>query len=304
MNSHSQTRTSLGTVAVLGVGLIGGSLLRALRRVASPPRLIAWDPDRQALRRAREQALLDADCHSAQQALEQADLVILSAPPAACEQLLKELAGLPAGHWPEATVLSDVCSSKLSIVQLARQLLRDRLPVFVPAHPVAGTEHSGIEAARADLFDRCQVILTPLAQTCAAACDRVESLWRAAGAAQVMRMEPERHDQLMAAVSHLPHVLAYALVDCLARHPQRDDLFCFAAGGFADFTRIASSSPQMWQQICLRNREPILAGLEHFQSALESLQQALRNEDAERLLEVFQRARAARAEYRKRCRDE
>jgi prephenate dehydrogenase len=190
-------------------------------------------------------------------------------------------------------VITDGGSTKQDVVTAARASLGARLSRFVPAHPIAGAERSGAEAARADLFVRRHVVLTPLPETASDAEARVAALWSSCGA-KVSSLTPEAHDGVFAAVSHLPHALAYALVQMIAERPDAGTLFGFAAGGFRDFTRIASSSPEMWRDICLANREPLLAELDAYQDMLARLRVLLDRADSDGLERLFTSARDAR----------
>jgi prephenate dehydrogenase len=198
-----------------------------------------------------------------------------------------------AGCVPAQALVTDAGSTKMDYVAAVRRLLPSHLPRVVPAHPIAGAESTGVEAARADLFAGKNVVLTPLAETDPAATDRIESMWAACGA-RVRRMSPSHHDRLFSAVSHLPHMLAYALVHMIATRPDAKELFSFAAGGFRDFTRIASSSPEMWRDIASANRDALLVDIADYQAQLAQLSELIRSADAEQLERLFETARAAR----------
>jgi prephenate dehydrogenase len=190
-------------------------------------------------------------------------------------------------------LVTDGGSTKQDVIAVARPALGARWSRFVPAHPIAGAEHSGVDAARADLYDGRNVVLTPLAETAADAVDRAEALWRACGA-RVARMSAGEHDKVFAAVSHLPHVLAYALVAMIAERADAERLFGFAAGGFRDFTRIASSSPEMWRDIALANRDALLAEIDRYGDALATMRDLVAAGDGDALQELFTRSRDAR----------
>ena len=277
-------------VAILGLGLIGGSLALALRRADATRAVHGYDPDPDALRLARERDAIDTAHDAPVSAAREADVVFLCAPPSAC---LEALALLPEALAPRA-VVTDVGSVKQDVVRAARQRLGGTLSRFVPGHPIAGIERNGMAAARADLFDGQRIILTPLPETEPQAITHVETLWRAAGAERIVHLDAARHDALLALVSHLPHLLAYTLVDCLAAQPEHEELFDCAAGGFADFTRIASSSPRMWHDVCMANRDRILAALDLFRSRLDAMDAALQANDGDTLLNALTRAKRAR----------
>jgi prephenate dehydrogenase len=195
------------------------------------------------------------------------------------------------------TVITDAASVKGNLVRAAREVSGGRVPPhFVPGHPIAGSERSGVEASDAALFQRHRVILTPLAETDPDAHALVQAMWRAAGA-ELVDMDVERHDEVLAATSHLPHVLAYALVDALAGTDSSEDVFRYAAGGFRDFTRIASSDPVMWRDIAIANREALLAAIDGFSLHLSQLREAVAGGDAEGLHATFTRAKAARDRF-------
>lgn len=279
-------------VTVIGVGLIGGSLARAMKRAALCATVTGCGPDEAGLRQAQQLGVIDRYSLDVGEAVVDADLVALATPLLTMAPLLRTL----AGRLPADCIVTDVGSAKGVVVAAAREIMPQRLSHFVPAHPVAGTERSGVEASSAELFTGQITILTPLPETAAAARDAVAALWQGVGATTV-ELTVERHDQVLAATSHLPHVLAYTLVDCLARLHDRDEVFAYAAGGFRDFTRIASSDPEMWRDICLTNGDALLAMLDHFQQGFQTLRAAVQAGDGERLYALFARAKQARDEY-------
>ena len=283
-------------LAIVGLGLIGGSLARALRRPgqaqAQAGHISAFDRDEATLRQALAAGVIDDASPDLKAAVAGADVVVLATPPAATAKLLGEAgAALKPG-----AVLTDVGSVKGRLAVAARAALGQQLPRFVPGHPIAGTERSGLAASFAELFAGRRVILTPLPETAHEARQSIAAMWRAAGA-EVVTMAAGAHDQILAASSHLPHLLAYALVDCLAQRPECDAIFSSAAGGFADFTRIASSSPELWHDICVSNRAALLANLADFARHLEQTRQALEGADGAALLDMLKRAKHARDEY-------
>ena len=219
-------------------------------------------------------------------------MVVLATPPAATAAMLREAgAALKPG-----AVLTDVGSVKGRLAVAARAALGQQLPRFVPGHPIAGTERSGLAASFAELFAGRRVILTPLPKTAIDARQGIAAMWRAAGA-EVVTMAAWEHDRILAASSHLPHLLAYALVDCLAQRPESEAIFNSAAGGFADFTRIASSNPELWHDICFANRAALLANLADFARHLQQTRQAIEDADGAALLDMLKRAKHARDEY-------
>lgn len=278
-------------VAIIGLGLIGGSLGLALRRPGVE--LIGYDPDPAAAAQALRRGVVDTVHGAPGAALHAAGLAVLCVPPDALAPLLRELASTLEAR----TVLCDTGSIKRPAVAAAREALGAGAVRFVPAHPIAGRELGGVAAATAELYRGCRVILTPVPTTDAAALQCVERLWYAAGADTVQRMDAERHDVLLAACSHLPHLLAFALVDYLAGRPDADAIFRCAAGGFADFTRIAASDPVLWRQIGLANRDSLVAELEGYGRRIEELARLLGQNDVTALEAILERAAAARRRY-------
>ncbi len=279
------------TIAICGVGLIGGSLGLALRSSGYPGEIIGVDREPSRLADAAELGAIERGVTDAEAAAAEADIVVLAVPMGAMRTLLSALApGLGAG-----TAVTDVGSVKGSVVADARAVLGD-IGDFVPGHPVAGTERSGVEAAFPELFHDRRVILTPTGETNAAAVERVEAMWHRTGA-HTERLSVETHDRLLAQTSHLPHMLAFGLVDALARSDNPAGIFRYAAGGFRDFTRIASSDPLMWRDICLANQSALLDALEAYRADLDALTEEVRSGDGAGLLERFQRAKAARDRF-------
>jgi prephenate dehydrogenase len=276
-------------LALIGVGLIGGSLARALRRAGVCRRIIGSGPNEAELVKARALGVIDDYALSIRAAVRGADLVVIAVPMGAMAEVLAQL--------PEAlgekTIVTDVGSAKGCVVEEARRFLGTHLPRFVPGHPIAGTEKSGVEASFAELFDGRRTILTPLKETEIAAIQLVREMWEAAGS-EVDLMEVARHDEVLAATSHLPHVLAYLLVETLIQMEGAGAVFRYAAGGFADFTRIASSSPELWRDIVFSNREALLSALERFSRELAVMSEAIRKQDDRQVLEIFRRAKTAR----------
>ena len=277
------------TLTIIGVGLIGGSWARALRAAGAVGEVVGCGRDEGNLRRAVELGVVDRYTTDAAESVNEADLVVAAVPLGAMEGVFRAIApALKAG-----AVVTDVGSSKGSVVGVARRAFGDRIARFVPGHPIAGREHSGVEASDGTLYRERRVILTPLAENDPAAVALVRSAWRAAGA-EVSEMEVGHHDQVLAATSHLPHLLAFALVDTLANMGDGEEVFTYAAGGFRDFTRIASSDPVMWRDICLNNRDALLEMMQRFQSDLDSLHELVERGDGEAILSLFQRAKLAR----------
>jgi prephenate dehydrogenase len=279
------------TVVIFGVGLIGGSFALALKAAGAAPRIVGLGRNPANLERALKLGVIDEACADPAVVAE-ADLVLIATPVGQMGKIMQAI----APHLRAHTVVTDGGSTKQDVVALAYRLLKTRAAQFVPGHPIAGAEHSGVAAARADLYRERKVVLTPLPENSERSIRRVRAAWRLCGA-KLFSMQPAEHDRVFAAVSHLPHLLSYALVDQVARHPNGKQLFDYAAGGFRDFTRIASSHPEMWRDICVANRKALLAELAGFERELAEVKQLLRKGDAAGLEKMFARARAARNKW-------
>nr|WP_237044331.1 bifunctional prephenate dehydrogenase/3-phosphoshikimate 1-carboxyvinyltransferase [Pseudomonas alcaligenes] len=284
----------LGRLVVVGLGLIGGSFAKGMREKGLFDEVVGVDLDAESRRLAVELGVVDRCETELAAACQGAAVIQLAVPILAMEKLLGQLARLELGD----AVLTDVGSAKGNVVRAARLAFDGKVVRFVPGHPIAGSEQSGVEAANAELFRRHKVILTPQASTDAAALALIDGLWRALGA-DVEHMEVEHHDQVLAATSHLPHLLAFTLVDSLAKRSENLEIFRYAAGGFRDFTRIAGSDPVMWHDIFLANREAVLRTLDAFRDDLDALRGAVDAGDGHQLLGVFTRARHAREHFSK-----
>ena len=279
-------------LAIVGTGLIGGSFALALKQAGAVREVLGVGRSPARLTVARELGLIDRAVDWPEAG--QADCILLALPVGETEAVLKNL----VPHLKAGAIVTDVGSTKLNVVEAARTALGARFADFVPGHPIAGSEQSGPGAARADLYRGKRVVLTPQAETRAGAVATVRALWEAVGA-QVETLDAAQHDRVFAAVSHLPHLAAYALVDDLAQRADGDIFFRFAASGFRDFTRIAGSSPEMWRDIALANRDAVVAELDAYLDALQTLRQAVDAEDGDALLKIFSRARSAREHWLK-----
>ena len=279
-------------LAIIGVGLIGGSLARALREAGAVNEVVGCGRALPNLERAVELGVIDRFDQDPAAAVTGADLVFIAVPLGAIRAVFTAI----KDRLRADAIVTDGGSVKGSVVADALAAFGRIPPRLVPGHPNAGTEHSGVDASFATLYRQRRVILTPLPETDPEALARVDWMWRTCGA-EVSRMSVAHHDEVLAATSHLPHMLAYGLVDALARMDETDEIFRYAAGGFRDFTRIASSSPVMWRDICMANREALSAMLARFSIELTDLAQAIRLGDGNTLLEVFARAKAARDRY-------
>jgi prephenate dehydrogenase len=275
-------------VAVIGVGLIGGSFALALKKARLCGHVVGIGRSAANLQVAKERGIVDSVAAQAGDA----DLVLVATPVAQFPAIL----GALAPQLKPSAIVMDAGSTKRDVVAAARAALGAKIAQFVPAHPIAGAEKSGAAAASADLFRGKRVVLAPLPENPAASLAAAEAAWTACGA-RVSRMSAEEHDAVFAAVSHLPHLLAYALVHEFAGRGNSAQLFGYAAGGFRDFTRIASSHPEMWRDICVANRGPLLAELDRYADKLRALRPLLERGDGAALEHLFAEARAARERW-------
>ena len=273
-------------LCIVGVGLIGGSLARALRAAGGVEEIVGCSRDPAHLQRAVDLGVIDRFDTNMARAVDGADMVVLCVPMGAMTAVFRAI----ASHLAADAVVTDAGSSKRSVIESAREAFGELPDFLVPGHPIAGTENSGVEASFATLYRGRKVILTPTSVSREDAADKVRRMWELTGA-EVLDMEPEHHDEVLAATSHLPHLLAYNLVDVLGNMEERREMFRYAAGGFRDFTRIASSDPVMWHDICLANRDAVLEALDAFTDALGQMRAAVANGDGERLKSRFVRAR-------------
>jgi prephenate dehydrogenase len=266
-----------------------------LKKAGAVQEIVGYGRDPAHLQTAVDLGVIDRASADLKEALAQAQIIVLAVPVGITENILRAM----QPHLQESSVITDVGSSKGAVVEAARRVFGEVPPRFVPGHPIAGTEKSGVEASVDDLYEGRRVILTPMDNTDSQALQAVRDMWLQTGA-QVVQTSVEHHDEVLAATSHLPHMLAFALVDTLATMDDKAEIFEFAAGGFRDFTRIASSDPQMWHDICVTNKSSIVQMLDRFMADLETLRNAINSGDSEYLLQVFQRAKHARDQF---CKD-
>ncbi|MFZ2523712.1 MAG: prephenate dehydrogenase/arogenate dehydrogenase family protein [Candidatus Ferrigenium altingense] len=277
-------------VIVFGVGLIGGSFALALRKANAVGEVVGFGRSESTLQQARQLGIIDRIGQDAAAEAADADLILLATPVGQMAELMARI----APHLGAHTLITDGGSTKSDVVRAVYAQLGGKAAQFVPAHPIAGAELSGAAAARADLYVGKKVVLTPLPENTPEAVARVQAAWQACGA-NIHRLTHAEHDAVFAAVSHLPHLLSFALVHDLAQRDNRDLLLSFAASGFRDFTRIAASSPEMWRDICLANREALLQELQLYIAELTQMSAALAAGDAARLEQTFRTARELRA---------
>ncbi|OQA34665.1 MAG: bifunctional prephenate dehydrogenase/3-phosphoshikimate 1-carboxyvinyltransferase [Betaproteobacteria bacterium ADurb.Bin341] len=284
--------SEFGKVAIFGAGLIGGSFALALKSARAVDEVVAFGRTPASLQEALELGLIDRAGINPAHEMGDADLVLIATPVAQMPGIMERI----APYLGPQTIVTDGGSTKCDVVAAARAAFGDKIAQFVPAHPIAGAENSGPSAARHDLYQGKKVVVTPLEENDDETLDRVKRAWALCGA-DIYELTPEYHDRVFAAVSHLPHLLSFALVHDLAVREDSEMFFTFAASGFRDFTRIAASHPEMWRDICLANRAAILQELERYTQELDELRSALLGNDGERLQQVFSLARQVRREW-------
>jgi prephenate dehydrogenase len=286
------TKLKIKKLVVIGTGLIGGSFALALKRARAVKRVVGVGRTRSNLAAALRLKVIDEASQDAAHAVADADLVMLAMPVGQMPAVMSSI----APHLQATAVVTDAGSTKRDVIACARRFLPAHLSRFVPGHPIAGTEKSGAGAAFPELYRDRNVILTPLRETGASATRLVRRAWEACGA-RVLTLDAAEHDAILAGVSHLPHIVAYALVNALARRPNAPRLFGLSAGGLRDTVRIAGSSPEMWADICVANRDALLAALEEYENELETMRAAIDGADVTELRRLFARARDAREKW-------
>lgn len=279
-------------ISIFGVGLIGGSFALALKRAGAVSEIVGVGRRLETLERAKQLGIIDKACVSVEDAVSDADLILVAAPVAQTEAILASI----APHLQPGTVVTDAGSTKSDVVEAARKALGQKIAQFVPGHPIAGREQNGPDAAIVDLYTGKKVVLATLPENSADDVERVASAWKHCGAI-IHRLTAEEHDKVFAAVSHLPHLLAYALVDDIARKPHADLLFQYAASGFRDFTRIAGSSPEMWRDITLANQPALLSELDSYLEQLAGLRALLAERNGRAIEAVYANAQRARHQW-------
>ncbi len=280
-------------LGLIGCGLMGGSFALALKRAGLVQRVVGYSKSPSTTDRARQMGVIDVEAPSALLAVAGADIVLLAVPVSATEATLKAIKHLVTPNM----LVMDVGSTKTDVVQAARRALRDQVGSFVPAHPITGREVSGVEHAEADLYSGRQVILTPIERTLTAQLKKAEEVWTALGC-RVSSMSPESHDEAFAAISHLPHLLAFAFINGLAGQSQADTFLSLAGPGFRDFTRIAGGEPKIWRDIFLANREELLTQSQLFQQALQRLEHLVRSDNPQALEDMLTLASETRTHWR------
>ena len=290
MNSVKEKQFHVQTLAVIGVGMIGGSLSLALKQRGLVSKVIGVGRSRANLQKALSMKVIDEIAIDVVEAARNADIILLGTPVGAMPTLLAQMVPV----LDQNKIITDVGSVKQGIVDQAKQIMGHNISRFVPAHPIAGKEHSGVGAASADLYERHKVAITPNADTDPDALQTIVNMWRSVGA-DVVKMGVEEHDRVLAMTSHLPHVLAYAMVHYFAGSADREKCYQMAAGGFYDFTRIASSDPAMWRDICRMNKGQVLSHIQGFQENLSDIVKLIENGNDDAIEALFSDAKKARA---------
>jgi prephenate dehydrogenase len=280
-------------LGLIGCGLMGGSFALALKRAGLVKRVVGYSKSPSTTERARAMGVIDVEAPSALLAVSGADIVLLAVPVAATEATLKAIRHLVTNEM----LIMDVGSTKRDVIDSARRVLRDHVGSFVPCHPAAGKEVSGVEHADPDLYTGKQVILTPIERTRPVQLQNATAVWEGLGC-QVLKMAPEAHDAAFAAVSHLPHLVSFALINSITTQEQGTDFLSLAGPGFRDFTRIAASDPKMWRDILLANKHELLAQSRMFQSTLQAMEALIEKGEAEALETLIAQASEARAQWR------
>ncbi|MBU4519146.1 MAG: prephenate dehydrogenase/arogenate dehydrogenase family protein [Gammaproteobacteria bacterium] len=280
-------------LGLIGCGLMGGSFALALKKAGLVKRVVGYSKSPSTTERARQMGVIDVEAPSALLAVSGADLVLLAVPVSATEATFKAIRHLLNNN----TLVMDVGSTKRDVIDAARRVLKDQVGVFVPAHPITGKELSGVEHADAELYTGRQVILTPIERTLTTQLDKAQQVWTALGC-HVKQMSPEAHDAAYAAVSHLPHMIAFALMNAINNQPQSQQFLSLAGPGFRDFTRIAASDPSVWRDILTSNREELIAQSRHFQRALQAFENAISAGNPDALESLIEQASSSRAHWR------
>jgi len=279
-------------LCVIGVGLIGGSLALALKKAGYVKKVTGLGRSIENLEKAQRLGVIDHYETDYAKAVTHADVILVAVPIGSMEAVFRKI----DPHLQKNTIVTDAGSAKHTVIEAAKKIFGRKINQFVPGHPIAGTEKSGAEAAFDSLYQKRRVILTPLEENSKEDINVIKNMWKISGAT-VDEMGARHHDLVLAGTSHLPHVLAFALVDCLNNVDDVEEIFKYAAGGFRDFTRIASSDPVMWRDICLNNSEAILAMMHSYQAKIDMLKTAMEQSDADALLKIFTDAKKARDDF-------
>ena len=279
-------------LAIIGVGLIGGSLALALKKAGVVDEVVGCGRQLANLEKAKECHIIDTYTQSIKEAVANADMIFIAVPLGTIKGVFQEI----KGHLLKEAIITDGGSAKQQVIADCLDVFGQLPPYFIAGHPIAGTENSGASAALDNLYEKRRVILTPHKKTNPQALKKVQQMWQICGA-EVINMDAKHHDEVLAATSHLPHLLAFGLVDSLAAMKENDEIFQYAAGGFRDFTRIASSNPEMWRDICLANKSSVSLVLKNFITEMNLLLALVENEERDELEKIFKRAKTARDRY-------
>ena len=279
-------------LGLIGCGLMGGSFALALKRAGLVKRVVGYSKSPSTTDRARQMGVIDVEAPSALLAVSGADIVLIAVPVASTEATFKSIKHLVTANM----LIMDVGSTKREVIDAGRRALREQIGCFVPTHPIAGKELSGVENADVDLYVGRQVVLTPIERTNAVQVQQAVDVWSALGC-RVVKMTPESHDAAFAAISHLPHLIAFALINSITGQPSGKDFLSLAGPGFRDFSRIAASDPTMWRDVMLSNREELLEQAKHFQRTLQALELMIQSGNGDALLEQLEHASATRANW-------
>ena len=284
--------TPFKKIVICGVGLIGGSFALALKKSGFKGKILGLERSPDILERAHALGIVDQTGLSLEETLRDADLIVLSVPVAQTGNALKMI--LP--YWHDGLIVSDTGSTKTDVVAMARDVLREKIAQFIPAHPIAGSEMNGPEAAVDDLFAGKKTVIAALPENNRSDVEGIADVWERCGAI-IHHLTPENHDTVFATVSHMPHLLAYGLVDYVADHPKSDLFFQYAASGFRDFTRIAGSSPEMWRDITLANRTQLLVELDAYLKEIKLIRDLVDQADGDGLQKIYANAQEARMNW-------
>jgi len=279
----------INRLAIIGVGLIGSSLALALKKAQFVGHVVGCGRNQANLQKGIELGVIDSYCDNVAETVKDADVVVIAVPLGTMQGIFGQMQSVISSD----TIVTDVGSTKGSVIEAARSELGDRLNQFVPGHPIAGSERSGVESGTAELYQNRKVILTPLLENKQSSIDGISDMWRQCGA-HIEYLSVIQHDKVLAATSHLPHLLAFSMVNYLSGLNDHDEIFKYAAGGFRDFTRIASSDSVMWRDVCLANGDALIELIDGYKKELDEVAEAIKRQDAEKLLKLFGKAKLER----------
>ncbi|MFT4607641.1 MAG: prephenate dehydrogenase [Urechidicola sp.] len=279
----------INRLAIIGVGLIGSSLALALKQAKAVGHVVGCGRNQTNLQKGIELGVIDSYCNSVAEAVKGADVVVVSVPLGTMQNIFEQMSSVLTSD----TIVTDVGSTKGSVIEAARAGLGRCLPQFVPGHPIAGSEKSGVEAGIAELYQNRKVILTPLKENSQSSIDKISDMWQQCGA-NIEYLSVIQHDKVLAATSHLPHLLAFSMVTYLSGLNDHEEIFKYAAGGFRDFTRIASSDSVMWRDVCLANGDALIELIDGYKNELDEVAEAIKQKDADKLLQLFGKAKLER----------